>query len=498
MDNGWLENLDFNHGSPVAYFVMLPWVMLVSVLLYKYVKNQNSRLYKHKTRLMKFLPFAVGVYAVITGVIWVVSANSYPIFDAAEVMNAANDFSRDNFERLDERYLNMVPYQLGFVFFMEVFIRLLRIFGLSYEDGGMRALQILNVICLAVSYFALIKITAITFKNNMMTVFTAILLMFCLQPILFTNYMYGNTPGFMFSVLSVWFALIFFETGKAYHAFDSAICIGLAAMVKQNSLIILVALCIMILLNFLHKKLYKSPKQIAFSAGFLALAITLGVILNPLAISHYERRSGISISEGLPVTAWLVMGVNDSFVAPGWWFNTPMDLYDELDRNKEATRQAHIQMFEQRMEEFKEEGAGYAVWFFFRKFSSQWNETTYQSIWLNQRFQHNSKTFPASYVCGDGEQQMKDYMDVYSALIFTMFTAGLILLLRRKNRDNLAVVFLPLIILGGFLYHSVFEAKPQYAIFYYVMMIPIAGYTLVEFTRYIIGRINAFKGVETT
>lgn len=51
----------------------------------------------------------------------------------------------------------------------------------------------------------------------------------------------------------------------------------------------------------------------------------------------------------------------------------------------------------------------------------------------------------------------------------------------RKRRDVLQTV-LPLIVLGGMMYHMLFEAKSQYAYVYAVLLVPLAarGVCLLE------------------
>ena len=44
---------------------------------------------------------------------------------------------------------------------------------------------------------------------------------------------------------------------------------------------------------------------------------------------------------------------------------------------------------------------------------------------------------------------------------------------RRRDMES---SLLPLIILGGLLYHLLFEAKSQYALPYFVLMIPMAAF----------------------
>ena len=49
-----------------------------------------------------------------------------------------------------------------------------------------------------------------------------------------------------------------------------------------------------------------------------------------------------------------------------------------------------------------------------------------------------------------------------------------------KKRDILSCI-LPLIILGGLMYHLLFEAKSQYALPYFILMLPVAAAGLAAF-----------------
>ena len=61
-------------------------------------------------------------------------------------------------------------------------------------------------------------------------------------------------------------------------------------------------------------------------------------------------------------------------------------------------------------------------------------------------------------------------------LLYALSGAGLLRLLRRGAGVLEAV--LPLIVLGGALYHLIFEAKSQYAYVYAVLLVPLAAHGL--------------------
>ena len=71
-------------------------------------------------------------------------------------------------------------------------------------------------------------------------------------------------------------------------------------------------------------------------------------------------------------------------------------------------------------------------------------------------------------------------MNVYQQFVFLALLLGLIRLGKKKD---LLRCLLPLILLGGLLYHLLFEAKSQYAMPYFVLILPIAAYGLFTFFR---------------
>ena len=70
-------------------------------------------------------------------------------------------------------------------------------------------------------------------------------------------------------------------------------------------------------------------------------------------------------------------------------------------------------------------------------------------------------------------------MDKIQLFVYISTLAGLIRMWRKRD---LLRALLPLIWLGGLSYHLLFEAKSQYAMPYFVLMMPIAAYGL--FTLY--------------
>ena len=80
-----------------------------------------------------------------------------------------------------------------------------------------------------------------------------------------------------------------------------------------------------------------------------------------------------------------------------------------------------------------------------------------------------------SFLCGEGsaERRTTAVMNQFQQLVYLGMLLGCIGLWHRKETKS---CLLPLIVLGGLLYHLLFEAKSQYALPYFVLMLPVAAY----------------------
>ena len=72
-------------------------------------------------------------------------------------------------------------------------------------------------------------------------------------------------------------------------------------------------------------------------------------------------------------------------------------------------------------------------------------------------------------------------MDVYQQAMYALACVGMVRTFRR--RADPAQLLLPLCVLGGFLYHMLFEAKSQYIYVYAFMLLPLAAQGLAAVMR---------------
>ncbi|MDE7120570.1 MAG: hypothetical protein K2O42_00200, partial [Oscillospiraceae bacterium] len=86
--------------------------------------------------------------------------------------------------------------------------------------------------------------------------------------------------------------------------------------------------------------------------------------------------------------------------------------------------------------------------------------------------QYNPKTGIAKLICEEKQTEAKQYMDYFSQLIFVLCFCGMIYCVKEKNTY---LMVMPLIVMGGMLYHFFAEAKSQYALPYFIWMTVFAS-----------------------
>ena len=122
----------------------------------------------------------------------------------------------------------------------------------------------------------------------------------------------------------------------------------------------------------------------------------------------------------------------------------------------------------------------YAVKFYYRKIVSQWNNPTYECLWISHfENSHDAPLSPVvqSLYVGKLHSLFLFFADEYQWILFAGSALGMFLYRKRFTLEQLV---LAVIILGGFFFHILWEAKSRFILVYYILLIPYAaaGYVL--------------------
>ncbi|MBQ1245993.1 MAG: glycosyltransferase family 39 protein [Clostridia bacterium] len=427
------------------------------------------------------LSFVLAGWVVVVGSAWVIMSMSAPTHDSLIVTRAGVAAALGDLSYVKTDYFIRFPFQLGYVLWTEIWARLL-----SLGHDGYLALEFINVACLAAGEMALVRLTNRLFGRRSVTFATALALAFFFQPVIFCTFLYGTIPGFCFAAWSMLLLMRFLQTDRWRFLIGAGLCLSLAVSLKLNFLILFVAFAVVLLLHALRGRPIKR---------LLSLLVLCAIVLSlkNVAVWQYEQRADIDLGDGIPMVSWLAMGLHDASAAPGWYSSQYTVLnFSNAGGDSDKAAEQSMEVVKDRLS-YLADHPREAADFFSKKIRSQWNEPTYQSIWNNQvRGQYADKTGLAAYVCGKGEYPTKGLMDLGIQGIFCGVLVAMALLLARLLRKQkeedvedshapwAAFWLVPLYILGGFLYHALFEAKSQYVITYVTLMIPYAVFAARE------------------
>lgn len=428
--------------------------------------------------------FIVGVMLLFTTVLslaWVNLVQSVPSGDSMTLLNTAKDASQGNFGNLvnsgasygNHSYFDFYPNELGFVLFTQLFYT---VFG-----SGTSALvfQVINVIALDAVYLGLVLIVKHAFDRPSVTNLSAILLTLCLQPMFITTYVYSYLIGLAFIVWAIFFALRFMKENKLLYAGLGILTAILGYILRPEYMVILIAVCIALVLHAIDKK-----KWLSIMTAALMVLCAFGA--QKLVVAGYRSASGGKLDTHLSSTVKRYAGISESGMAPGWYnavdFNTLLSSNMDMNAADESAKLG----IKERMQSLS--ASRRTVEFFKEKLLSQINEPTFQSIWLSQVREHNLPTneklspIVESVYTGGLKLLLDNWFHYFNMMVLLFATAGMIWLILRRTLCPQTLI-LPLSVTGGILYHMLYEAKSQYMLPYFIFLIPLAAYGIIESTK---------------
>lgn len=426
---------------------------------------------------MKITEVLMVAFVLICGFIWIFSVTSVPAADSYNIFESATQAAHGNYSSFTNgstfynsdyyngySYFNFYPFQLGFVFICEI---IYRIFGTSTA----MPVQVINVLCVAAAYLAVAKITKLVFKRRAIEFIAILLLAGCFQPIFFCTFSYGNIIGMCCALWATYFLIRYFQSEKYLLLIPCALLLILSTLAKYNNLIYLVAFVIVLIVHTVKRKKWQS---IAF-----ALALCIAVIgSSNLVILSYEKRAGVDYPNGISQIMYLEMGLNESYMASGWYNGIALENYKNNNLDNSLANEQASRGVSERLS-YMASNPEYGADFFNKKLLSQWNEPTFESIWVSEVKSHyyDLNGIGNSMYNGSLGQFFELYFGFYMQILYILFAVGMFCLIT-KRKVNIQTAILPLVLLGGLGYHLLFEGKSQYILTYIILMIPTAAYAM--------------------
>ncbi len=436
----------------------MPWVALgcgVSCVAGVWAVKRLASL---SPRTIKFI---ASLFVFALSVVWAWYNGAAPEADRAMVCTGAENLLQGDYSLLRPlAYYSQFPYQLGTTLWAAF---LAGVFGTGHHFF---AFECFNALFAALMTWFLLDIVQLLTESRASLAAGAFLCAACFPSALFSTFIYGTLASAAFSVGAVACAMHAVRS-EAWGRYIAAACLmALAMLAKPNSAVFLVGLCLLYLFSSLRRK-----KLRPLAAMILTILICLAA--SEILLIIMEQLSGYDLHNGEPFTAWIAMGLQEGPLGPGW-FNQYNDiLYVVHQGNASAITAEAVEMIKARCLTFLQ-SPSYAVHFFGLKTLTQWCEPTYAVFWTS-RSALLEELAPAAvrmWYAGVAHDAAVYVADVVQALVY-LGAAGALWLRRRKW--GVEELIPAVIVFGGFVFHTFWEAKSLYVWSYAILMIPYAA-----------------------
>lgn len=413
----------------------------------------------------KWLPFATVGFGGAVSLLIVLLVQGTAICDGKTLSDIAVEFMQGNYRAFEQgEYLYHYSFQIGMVAFLEM---IYRIFGIE----NYLAFQILNVVAIVAFLWMLSKITGELFEDERIRRIEALLSMGMLPLFLFSTFVYGDVIGWAFGSGAIYCMIRFLKSDNWKNAFLAAVLLAAGIVVKSNISILLVAAVIAVILHVICNNRYKMLLLV------LIMLVLSKVFAGAVEAVYVQRADLSEYPAGIPKVAWVAMSMQETDeggYACGWYNSYNWVIYDQCDYDRQATTKACMDNLKQSLNKFAHEQK-YALSYFYKKFTSQWNAPTFQAMISNEwSTRHTDKTTPLAhyFIFEDGRDILYELMNIYHFFLFFCTSAYFLL---NRGKWSLPKAYFALNIFGGFLFHMIWEAQSRYILGYFVLMLPLAA-----------------------
>jgi len=443
---------------------------------------------------------AVLLWILGLGALLILFGRSVPAADAMSVYTGAQLLAAGDTSIIHptDSYFSYYPQQVGLMAFLEVLFRLWNLLGSSLP--AYHFIKIIYVLLLCFAVWFQYESVHLLWKSDKADCFYLLLAASNLPMIMYSSFLYGEIPSFCVFSAGLYFLLKFlnlinehFLAKKSYHSRFSLIFSGicslffltLSVMLRKNTLILIIAILLVLGLEWL--KLRRLPLLLLTVSCVIC---TLSIL--PITEKFYENRADNILGTGVTAMSYFAMGMQESSRASGWYNGFNFNTYQESGMNTDLANEISRQAILERLDYFRS-NPGYAAEFYAEKHLSQWADGTYasrQATIANFGGRHPllqsvyEGTLGNLYISYCNIHQLLIYLGVLIFCVTDSFTNHV-----KKEKDTPSFslpVYTGLIgVIGGFLFHILWEANSRYILIYSLLLIPYAARGLDILTNHI-------------
>lgn len=253
---------------------------------------------------------------------------------------------------------------------------------------------------------------------------------------------------------------------------------GVACLLRSNYMIFVLVLFAIYLLRFWQEGRLKNLLLI----GFLFIAV---IGMQKGLRSYYSHVVGQEVGPGTPMIAYATMGLRDVSATNGYWDRYNTNILEKYDFDYDKAKEVATTDFLARLEVYREKPV-YALNFFKEKIMATWLEPTFQSSWSGPQIGRKQYTYTVLLrSLFEGRQAYRYYNILMSVMLTSFYIVLTLYLFWRYAIDKAKISAFELypfiFLIGGFLFHLIWETKSQYTYMYIFLLLPTVAQSLVYF-----------------
>ena len=452
------------HMGP--FFLRILGILCIAalMLLIRHCCRQKLPCGKH------LLLFLASCWIIGWGIYLVVVGKTVPKADSACVYNLGESFAQHNYQVIHptDSYLSYYPQQIGLSAFYGIVMQLWNLLPIS--TPAYHILKCINVLCAWLILYSQYRTTHLLFGTDQAEILYLLLAMFHAPLIMYTSFIYGEIPAFALFSVGVWLLLeaVLAHIRPAALLPLSAAALILSVAVRKNTLVLIIAVCIALFWEWL-----RTHRHGLIVYGLCLMLGALSIL--PGIQSLYEHRAGNTLSSGVPAMAYFAMGMQEASRGNGWYNGFNFNTYQDTGLDTLATVTISKQAISDRLEIFRE-NPDYALSFYRDKFLSQWTDGSYFCRQATQASAVERTGILAAIYNGSLSDAFMRFCNLWQTLIYLCAFLCVLPAVRRRNRQMSFLFYIGLIgVLGGFLFHMIWEANSRYIFPYALLLLPYAA-----------------------
>ena len=473
----------------------------IGIILLPMIQKNNAIIERIGFKRLIIIGF---MFSFIMSMIWLIMSGYQPEDDSTSILRF--DWSiidnNDDWRTTYLKYMERYPYQSGVGLIMYPFALLSHAIGrdIWFAYGIMMTLNTLWT----ATIIPLIGLITKELKNDKAGCAAILLSMGFIVIPMSVIQVYGNTLSVPLILLALLTAIRLIKSFNLRNAIIIMLVAIILGFIKPNNMIIGIAITIILIVCSMIRMNWKH----AITGIIIIPFMMIGAALAPALL---QGITGVDYNENMkaPARNFIIMGLNDD-AAGGYGFfkwNIGSTRYtlDESNRNADNTWREQSTKFKQ---------PSYLIDFFRVKTMETWAEPTFSYVTRPAESYYYSEYVKQNNIDNDDKDGIVENakepvlhetigQKIIDSNVFMIITRswldGLCILISSfaiigimRNRHDAYGILLGVCILGGFLFHVIWETKPEYAYTYFILLIPYAAMIINDFS------IDNIAGKKTT